>query len=45
MNKGARTSQIKMCIDKCIEHDIDIRGSFMVGIPGVDAKEEVTRNI
>jgi len=43
MNKGAKTGQIKMCIDKCIEHDIDIRGSFMVGIPGVDAKEEVTR--
>ncbi|KAB2944237.1 MAG: Fe-S oxidoreductase [Candidatus Methanoperedens nitroreducens] len=43
MNKGANTGQIKMCIDKCIEHDIDIRGSFMVGIPGMDAKEEVTR--
>ena len=43
MNKGAKTSQIKTCIDKCIQHDIDIRGSFMVGIPGVDAKEEVTR--
>jgi anaerobic magnesium-protoporphyrin IX monomethyl ester cyclase len=43
MNKGARTSQIKACIDKCIKHDIDIRGSFMVGLPGVDAKEEVTR--
>jgi len=43
MNKGAKTSQIKACIDKCIKHDIDIRGSFMVGIPGVKAKEEVTR--
>ncbi len=41
MNKGARVSQIKACIDKCIKHDIDIRGSFMVGIPGVDAKKEV----
>ncbi len=43
MNKGAKTDQIKACTDKCIQHDIDIRGSFMVGIPGVDAKEEVTR--
>ncbi len=41
MNKGAKVSQIETCIDKCIKHDIDIRGSFMVGIPGVDAKEEV----
>ena len=41
MNKGAKVGQIKTCIDKCIKHDIDIRGSFMVGIPGVDAKEEV----
>jgi radical SAM superfamily enzyme YgiQ (UPF0313 family) len=43
MNKGAKTSQIKVCIDKCIKHDIDIRGSFMVGIPGMDAKEEMIR--
>ncbi len=41
MNKGAKVSQIKTCIDRCIKHDIDIRGSFMVGIPGVEAKEEV----
>ncbi len=41
MNKGARVSQIKSCVEKCIKHDIDIRGSFMVGIPGVDAGEEV----
>jgi radical SAM superfamily enzyme YgiQ (UPF0313 family) len=41
MNKGARVSNIKSCIDKCIKHDIDVRGSFMVGIPGVEAKEEV----
>ncbi len=41
MNKGARVSQIKSCVDKCIRHDIDIRGSFMVGIPGVDSGEEV----
>lgn len=43
MNKGANTGQIRACIDKCIKHDIDIRGSFMVGIPGVDAKEEVAK--
>ncbi len=42
MNKGAKTSQINKCIEKCIKYDIDIRGSFMVGIPGVNAKEEVT---
>ncbi len=41
MNKGAKVGQIKICIDKCIKHDIDIRGSFMVGIPGVDTEEEV----
>ena len=41
MNKGAKVSHIKSCIDKCIKHDIDVRGSFMVGIPGVDVKEEV----
>jgi radical SAM superfamily enzyme YgiQ (UPF0313 family) len=43
MNKGAKTNQIKICVDKCIHHDIDIRGSFMVGIPGMDAKEEMIR--
>lgn len=43
MNKGAKTGQIKICTDKCIKHDIDIRGSFMVGIPGMDAKEEMIR--
>ncbi len=41
MNKGAKVSQIKICTRKCIKHDIDIRGSFMVGILGVDTKEEV----
>ncbi len=41
MNKGAKASQIKVCTDKCVKHDIDIRGSFMVGIPGVDVREEV----
>ncbi|MCX9085292.1 MAG: radical SAM protein [Candidatus Methanoperedens sp.] len=43
MNKGAKTDQIKICVDKCIQHDIDLRGSFMVGIPGMDAKEEMIR--
>ncbi|HEY9245718.1 MAG TPA: radical SAM protein [Candidatus Methanoperedens sp.] len=41
MNKGAKVSQIKVCTDKCIKHDIDLRASFMVGIPGVDLKEEI----
>ncbi len=41
MSKGSKVSQIKICTDKCIKHDIDLRGSFMVGIPGVDTKEEV----
>ncbi len=41
MNKGAKVNHIENCIDKCIEHGIDIRGSFMVGIPGMDAKEEI----
>ena len=45
MNKGARVEHIKSCIDKCIKHDIDIRGSFMVGIPGVDSGEEVKRTL
>ncbi len=41
MNKGAKVDHIKTCTDKCIKHGIDLRGSFMVGIPGVDAEEEV----
>lgn len=41
MNKGAKVSDIHSCVDRCVKHDIDIRGSFMVGIPGVDAGEEV----
>lgn len=44
MNKGAKVSQIRKCTEKCLEHDIDIRGSFMVGIPGMDVKKEVTGN-
>lgn len=43
MNKGSKTDQIRVCVDRCIKNDIDIRGSFMVGIPGVDSKEEVKR--
>ena len=41
MNKGARVSQIRACTQKCVKHDIDIRGSFMVGIPGMNVKREV----
>jgi anaerobic magnesium-protoporphyrin IX monomethyl ester cyclase len=44
MNKGAKVSQIRTCTDRCVKHDIDIRGSFMVGIPGVDVKKEVKSN-
>jgi radical SAM superfamily enzyme YgiQ (UPF0313 family) len=41
MNKGAKVSQIMTCTDRCIRHDIDLRGSFMVGIPGLDVRQEV----
>lgn len=44
MNKVSKVSQIRACTEKCIKHDIDIRGSFMVGIPGIDVKKEVTCN-
>ncbi len=44
MNKVSKVSQIRTCTEKCIKHDIDIRGSFMVGIPGMDVKKEVTSN-
>jgi radical SAM superfamily enzyme YgiQ (UPF0313 family) len=44
MNKGAKVSQIRTCTQKCRKHDIDIRGSFMVGIPGMDVKKEVESN-
>lgn len=40
MNKGAKVNDIHSCVERCVKHDIDIRGSFMVGIPGVDAQEE-----
>jgi radical SAM superfamily enzyme YgiQ (UPF0313 family) len=41
MNKGAKVPQIEVCTRKCVEHDIDVRSSFMVGIPGVDLKKEI----
>lgn len=41
MNKGAKVSQISTCAERCVKHDIDIRSSFMVGIPGVNVKDEV----
>lgn len=41
MQKGAKVSQIDACVEKCIKHDVDLRGSFMVGIPGIDVMEEV----
>lgn len=43
MNKGAKVEQIEVCTRQCVKHDIDVRSSFMVGIPGVDAMEEVKR--
>ena len=43
MNKGATVDQIEICTRACVKHDIDIRSSFMVGIPGIDTKEEIRR--
>ena len=43
MNKGATVNQIMSCTRQCLKHDIDLRASFMVGIPGVDTKEEIKR--
>ena len=40
MNKGAKVGEIEICTRKCVKHDIDVRSSFMVGIPGVDIKRE-----
>ena len=45
MGKRARVSQIMKCVDECIKHDLDLRGSFMIGVPGVDVKEEVRRTL
>ncbi len=45
MNKGAKVIHIETCIEKCLKHDIDVRSSFMVGIPGVDSEEEVKRTL
>ncbi|VVB85372.1 Ribosomal protein S12 methylthiotransferase RimO [uncultured archaeon] len=44
MNKASKVSQIRTCTEKCLKNDIDIRGSFMVGIPGMDVKNEVRSN-
>ncbi|MDD1745828.1 MAG: B12-binding domain-containing radical SAM protein [Candidatus Methanoperedens sp.] len=44
MNKDAKVSQIRTCTQKCLKHNIYIRGSFMFGIPGMDVKKEVTSN-
>lgn len=41
MNKGAKVEHIELSTRKCIRHDIDVRSSFMVGIPGVDTKNEI----
>lgn len=41
MNKGAKVSQSKICVEQCIKHDIDARTSFMVGIPGLDTRKEI----
>ncbi|MCG7850231.1 MAG: B12-binding domain-containing radical SAM protein [ANME-2 cluster archaeon] len=41
MNKGAKVEHIELSTRKCIKHDIDVRSSFMVGIPGVDTKYEI----
>ena len=41
MGKGASVDHILKCTHSCAEHDIDLRGSFMVGIPGIDTKTEI----
>ncbi len=41
MGKGASVDHIPKCTHSCAEHDIDLRGSFMVGIPGIDTKTEI----
>ena len=43
INKGAKVEQIEICTRQCVKHDIDVRSSFMVGIPGIDTMEEVKR--
>lgn len=45
MNKGAKVVHIEQSTRKCIRHDIDVRSSFMVGIPGVDTHEEVSSTL
>ena len=41
MGKGASVDHILKCTHSCARHDIDLRGSFMVGIPGIDTKTEI----
>jgi anaerobic magnesium-protoporphyrin IX monomethyl ester cyclase len=41
MNKGAIVEHIDICTRQCVKHDIDMRASFMVGVPGIDTKREV----
>ncbi|MEA1945266.1 MAG: radical SAM protein [Euryarchaeota archaeon] len=41
MGKGASVDHILVCTRSCAKHDIDLRGSFMVGIPGIDTETEM----
>ena len=41
MGKGASVDHILKCTHSYAEHDIDLRGSFMVGIPGIETKTEI----
>ncbi len=41
MGKGASVDHILKCTHSCARYDIDLRGSFMVGIPGIDTKTEI----
>ncbi len=45
MSKGAKVEHIEICTRKCIRHDIDVRSSFMVGIPGMDTQDEIKRTM
>ena len=41
MGKGASVDHILICTRSCARHDIDLRGSFMVGIPGMETATEI----
>ncbi len=41
MGKGASVDHVLICTHSCARHDIDLRGSFMVGIPGIETKTEI----